>query len=527
MKTHTKIKTVNGHDYAYEITYYYDKATKRSRQRSRYLGKVVNGEIVRVREGGKLPLHALSYGEFLPLVAIAEALALPKALVAHLPDDKAQAALALAVGRVARPLACANVASWVEGTVLPELYPQAHFSSQYLSKLLAELGKSDVPYRVAGEIARAAGPDAKLVYDITSLSSRAKGISYLEWGYSRDGADLPQVNLSLVVDKGLGIPVAYDIAPGSVVDVTTLRETLSRLEGMGVSGYSLVMDRGFFSTGNIEALLDAGVSFLIPATGALKCVKEAYSALRKTIEVPEHSRIHGGELLFAADVALDVGGRAVPGHGYFSPKRREDEVASFYRGLHEAVARLEAAHVRSWHDWRELARHLARGYHKYLGCRVTEGRFEVSYKRNAISARLNRCGLLILLHNDGASWQEALTAYRERDIVEKGFRSLKSELGALPLNAKREDTLRGGIFIAFLALAIRMRLRRLMNERGLSEKYTMAQLLIELEKVRAVRQASGRLALSHVTKRQREILEALDVDVHLIECMMEGEKKED
>jgi hypothetical protein len=49
MKKFTRVKKINGISYLYEITPYYDPETKRNRQHSRYLGKLVEGEPVRVR----------------------------------------------------------------------------------------------------------------------------------------------------------------------------------------------------------------------------------------------------------------------------------------------------------------------------------------------------------------------------------------------------------------------------------------------------------------------------------------------
>ena len=66
MRTVVRTKTINGTDYLYEITYYYDKVSKRTRQHSRYLGKVVDGNTVRVRDVAGIPKAALSYGEFCP-----------------------------------------------------------------------------------------------------------------------------------------------------------------------------------------------------------------------------------------------------------------------------------------------------------------------------------------------------------------------------------------------------------------------------------------------------------------------------
>ncbi len=50
MRTVIRTKTINGNDYLSEITYYYDPASQRTRQHSRYLGKAVNGQPVRVRD---------------------------------------------------------------------------------------------------------------------------------------------------------------------------------------------------------------------------------------------------------------------------------------------------------------------------------------------------------------------------------------------------------------------------------------------------------------------------------------------
>ena len=73
------------------------------------------------------------------------------------------------------------------------------------------------------------GTKSTFIYDITSLSSYSKLINLLEYGYSRD-PDLPQLNLSLIVDKRMGIPVMYDIYSESIVDVSTLKNTMKKVK---------------------------------------------------------------------------------------------------------------------------------------------------------------------------------------------------------------------------------------------------------------------------------------------------------
>lgn len=112
-----RTKIINGQEYLYEITYYYDPASKRTRQQSRYLGKSVDGEPVRVRDANRIPRLTFAYGEYLPLLAILDALHLETLLSEHIPGAKVQALLTLALNRVISPLPLSQIESWWEGTV--------------------------------------------------------------------------------------------------------------------------------------------------------------------------------------------------------------------------------------------------------------------------------------------------------------------------------------------------------------------------------------------------------------------------
>ncbi len=58
----------------------------------------------------------------------------------------------------------------------------------------------------------------------------------------------------------------YDLYPGSIADVSTLKNTVKKINAQGVRNYTLIMDRGFFSTDNIDELVTADLSFIIPPT---------------------------------------------------------------------------------------------------------------------------------------------------------------------------------------------------------------------------------------------------------------------
>ena len=118
---------------------------------------------------------------------------------------------------------------------------------------------------------------------------------------------------------------------------------------------------------------------------------------------------------------------------------------------------------------------------------------------------------LTLLYSGDFDWMKCLSLYREREEIEKSFKALKNELDILPLNTHSEKTTKGFIFIAFLGLIIRTRLMNMMREADLLEKYSVELLLLQMEKLRKISLADGQIIVTEMTKKQREILQALNL----------------
>jgi len=85
---------------------------------------------------------------------------------------------------------------------------------------------------------------------------------------------------------------------------------------------------------------------------------------------------------------------------------------------------------------------------------LTDGKFQVSLRKNAISQAINKMGKFILLTRGEFSWEECLSLYRSKDVVEKGFNVLKNDIDLIPANLKTNSSLRGYLFIAFIALIL-------------------------------------------------------------------------
>ncbi len=159
----------------------------------------------------------------------------------------------------------------------------------------------------------------------------------------------------------------------------------------------------------------------------------------------------------------------------------------------------------------EVFREIARKDARFIEWRAIDGKFEVVLKKNAISQTINKLGKFVLLYRGQFSWEECLSLCRSKDAVEKGFDILKNDIDLMPAHVRTDSTLRGYLFIAFLALILRMKLMRLMVEAGLSKRFSVEGLLTELEKIKVMILSDGQKIKTEVTKKQREILDALNM----------------
>ncbi|MCL5793792.1 MAG: transposase, partial [Candidatus Thermoplasmatota archaeon] len=78
--------------------------------------------------------------------------------------------------------------------------------------------------------------------------------------------DYPQVNVSLVESSESGIPIFYGTYPGSVNDITTVKNTVDVLRSAGLADVTFIMDGGMFSSSSIVYLIESGMDFIMPAS---------------------------------------------------------------------------------------------------------------------------------------------------------------------------------------------------------------------------------------------------------------------
>jgi transposase len=313
------------------------------------------------------------------------------------------------------------------------------------------------------------------------------------------------------MDKDLGIPVMYDIYPGSISDVTTLTGTLTKLEAYGVDDYIAIMDRGFFSQNNLIDMLDKRISFIIAATFQLKDLKILLTETQRDIENVDYLQKFKEHTIYVKPVTFPLGHHVLQGYLYYDPKREREENEALNSRLFDIREELagirlkkgQLAHIRFFET--------AGKFKNFFDWKQVDNRIEAIIRQNAVAQRTNLMGKFILFYSGDVDWMTCLSLYRERDEIEKEIEMMKSDLEALPLNTHSDSTMSGFLFIVFLGLVIRSKLLRMMTDTGLLKKYAVKGLLLELEKFRKISLADGRIMNTEMTKKTRLILEALNL----------------
>ncbi len=112
-------------------------------------------------------------------------------------------------------------------------------------------------------------------YDITTISSYSQTLRQVQYGKNKENDRLPQLNLAMVFGESSGLPFYYRQLAGNIPDSKTLRNLLADLKDLGFTKVKLVMDRGFDSETNINALYHDHLKFLSQQRYCGKRVRES------------------------------------------------------------------------------------------------------------------------------------------------------------------------------------------------------------------------------------------------------------
>ena len=464
--TFIRYKTFGKQEYAYQIKSYWDSKTQKPKQKTLYLGVVVDKSKKIFEKRLSLPKQEkliLDFGDSYFIKEFFEKVKFSK-LIEEVFEDKKDFFLSLINYRLCYPSAMRFSKTWFEGNYAKICYPNVDLSSQRISDFLKLLGDENLQRKFFKQYIPAyAESNEGIIIDATSLPNQIH-MPITQWGLSGEEID-KQIRFLLVVDKKNSMPLFFRYFAGNIVDVSILKNTIKELQKFGIKENYVYMDAGFFSEDNILELYEQKINFLTRLPSLRTIYKELILSEVKNIERYENALQYGKRALFIKQKRINLFGKDAFAYIVLDPERKGRETKNFLlQNIKNKENTLE----------------------------------ELEYD-------MMKRGIMILVSSFNLKNEDVVPAYYVRQTAEKLFGFSKDDLSLLPLRVHNEESLRGFLFMQFVTLIAFVHIKN-----KLGKDYNVEEILLKLRNLKC-KVYDDEIIICEPNKQQKEILEKLDI----------------
>ena len=366
-------------------------------------------------------------------------------------------------------------------------------------------------------------------YDSTNKNCQAGDIEMVEFGHPKVDVGEPVFNYAVAYNSHNQEPLFYEKYIGSLNDISQLQFMLDKASGYGYKKIGFILDRGYFSSENIQYMDKCGYSFIIMVKGMSALVNELILENKGTFENKRINNIY----------EYGVYGKTIRHRLYASDKKER------YFHLYHSISKESAERMEIENRINQMTQYLKKyqnkvkefgpGFEKYFNLHYDEKSqaFILPEERSSVLEReLDLAGYFCIITSEKMSAKEAIELYKSRDVSEKLFRGDKSYLGNKSIRVYSEESARAKIFVEFVAMIVRckmyIKLKEEMKKLDKRTNYmTVPAALKELEKIEMVRQLDNIYRLDRaVTANQKVILKAFGLDANSIKYFASELSKE-
>ncbi len=452
-----RYKKRGGQRYAYEITAYWDKELKKSRQKTVYLGVVDDEDQIQKPSTEKLQLDfgdTFLLNEFIKQNGIYPIL--------NSAFNGCNELLPLIFYRLCSQSAMHNASTWIAGNYASLISKKSNLSSQSISRVLKHLGDERTQRLFFKQyLANTNHTESAIIIDATSLPNNSN-VGFNAWGYD-DGGIGKQLRMLCVLDGKTKLPLFYRYLPGNMLDISTLQATVAELSLMGVKISCALLDAGYFSETNVNELYEQKINFLTRMPKSRTIYKDLILQHSHDLESLKYATKYGERAIFVKCQEVDLYGHKAYAYMVLDPIRKGKELQKIIME-HLADSEIEQINVAG-------------------------------------------CGVMVLVSSTKLSPHDVVSNYYARQAVEQVFGFYKDDLQLLPLRAHSDETIRGYLFLLFITLIVFIELRK-----ALDGKLTVEQALLITRNLKC-KVFDDKIVVAELTKRQKEIFTLCNVIV--------------
>lgn len=483
--SYIRYKKIGYREYGYEITAYWDKEKRHSKQRSKYLGVVLDKEAKVFREvtrrsrdnDGKIikkqviqqlrEQEIVSFGSGYLAKELIDKDDVGKILTELLSYKKIKTVKSLLIYRLINSSAMRLANDWYEGDIIRHLLPKSSMSSQAISLFLRELGDEKFQKDFFKKYLPIATKDSKegIIVDGTAMANDIS-IPINEFGYNSGSID-KQIKFLSVVSADNNLPLYFRYSSGGITDISVLKNTIKELKAHKAIARHVLLDAGFYSDENISLLQKNKINFIIRLPSGRKLFKSTIANEKLGI-ASNAVKVSKKRIVFIKEKKIKLQKKDAYAYIILDPQRRTDAI------------------------------------NKYLSCIIDDGQ---DINDEEISQTLRQKGIFVIISSKKQKKENILNLYHVRQKVERMFAFSKSDLNLLPLRVHSEETLRGYLFLLFLLSYFFMKIHQKLNK-----EFTVEQAFLILSALKA-KIFEKQIFIQEATKKQKQIFDLFDLDI--------------
>ena len=524
------MKTIKVHNKQYDITYvyeysnYWDKEKKQSRSKRRLIGRLdpFTGETVptdgRMRKAkdveSKIQItedvdivpveySRKYYGATYLLEAISEKTKVTEYLQQYFPKQYKQILSIAFYIILGKSRALCNFDQFDAHTKHPY---NRNITSQRSSELFMSISQEGV-YNFVKELWQHHLEDEYSAFDSTSFSSYSEKLKQVKYGFNKENDKIAQINFALVFCSKSNIPLYFRKLAGNIPDSKAVKGTLADLFDHGFKRLKLVMDKGNFTIENINLFIENEHDFLLPPKLQMKFVQKELNAIIDSLSNFEYYNIeqnvysttvpHDWDYYVASGEGADKikKSKQLYMHFYFNPVQREKDVRNFNRKLYYLYEELLNKHKKGIKILNE----------KYFKIINNESDSIIVPNEAEIKNSMKYFGYMVLLGSEPMNSITALEIYRNKDVIEKAFGTVKEKQGFRRVLVSNEKSFDGKLFVEYISLILLSYLKKQMQISKLNRKYTMEKIFTALDSIECYELLNKKIRYSEILDKQKKI----------------------
>jgi transposase len=307
-----------------------------------------------------------------------------------------------------------------------------------------------------------------LAYDSSTISTYSDNQNDARYGFNKAHDGLKTIKLLTLYSIESRQPIVFTKQAGNLPDVTSISNAINQLKALGVKTTEIITDNGYYSDKNFSELFQAGFDFITLAKTSIKWIKPEIDRQREALNgfgslCPFDQSTHGVCVLLKRDFEktrkyasqksgakageVETFTRRIYLHIYFNLARHNTNKAAFETDMFEIKTLLENG--TSIDELSAAAKEKAK---KYFTVKKWGDKITAIPNDKAMQEANQYHGYFVLVSNKERDPFECLRKYRKRETIESFFEAEKQHADGTRPRVWNADTLRGRMFVQFVAL---------------------------------------------------------------------------